>query len=74
MPPRLISQAGIWQYRDVPVKTCIMKIYTIEFMDKDYNDLMTKVVIFKNLKQVKSYAKEILANLCDNDIVTFRIY
>ena len=51
-----------------------MKIYTIEFMDKDYNDLMTKVVIFKNLKQVKSYAKEILANLCDNDIVTFRIY
>lgn len=55
-------------------KLAKMKIYTIEFMDKDYNDLMTKVVIFNNLKQVKAYAKEILANLCDNDIVTFRIY
>ena len=51
-----------------------MKKYTIEFMDNDYNGLMTKVVIFNNLKEAKAYAKEILANLCDNDIVTFRIY
>jgi hypothetical protein len=51
-----------------------MKTYTIAFMDNDYNDLVIKNKQFNNLKEAKSYAKEILANLCDNDIVTFRIY
>jgi hypothetical protein len=51
-----------------------MKNYTIAFMDNDYNDLIVKKVQFNNLKEAKAYAKEILANLCDNDIVTFRIY
>lgn len=51
-----------------------MKKYTIAFMDNDYNDLIIKNVQFNNLKEVKAYAKEILANLCDNEIVTFRIY
>ena len=51
-----------------------MKTYTIAFMDNDYNDLVIKNKQFNNLKEAKAYAKEILANLCDNDIVTFRIY
>ena len=51
-----------------------MKKYTIAFMDKDYNDHFEKVICFNNLKEAKAYAKEILANLCDNEIVTFRIY
>ena len=51
-----------------------MKIYTIEFMDNDYNDLIVKKVQFNNLKEAKAFAKVYLANLCDNDIVTFRIY
>jgi hypothetical protein len=51
-----------------------MKKYTIAFMDNDYNDLIIKNVQFNNLKEAKAYAKEILANLCDNEIVTFRIY
>ena len=51
-----------------------MKTYTIAFMDNDYNDLVIKNKQFNNLMEAKAYAKEILANLCDNDIVTFRIY
>ena len=51
-----------------------MKKYTIAFMDKDYNDHFEKVVYFNNLKEAKAYAKKILANLCDNDVVKFRIY
>lgn len=51
-----------------------MKKYTIAFMDKGYNDHFYKVVRFNNLKEATSYAKEILANLSDNEIVTFRIY
>lgn len=51
-----------------------MKTYTIAFMDKDYNDHYVKIVQFNNLKEAKAYAKEILANLCDNDVVTFKIY
>lgn len=51
-----------------------MKKYTIAFMDKDYNDHFEKVVRFNNLKEAKAYAKKILANLCDNDVVKFRIY
>ena len=51
-----------------------MKNYTIAFMDNDYNDLIIKKVQFNNLKEVKVFAKEILANLCDNDVTTFRIY
>jgi hypothetical protein len=51
-----------------------MKTYTIAFMDNDYNDLVIKNKQFNNLKEAKAYAKEILANLCDNEIVTFRIY
>lgn len=51
-----------------------MKTYTIAFMDKDYNDHFVKKVQFNNLKEAKAYAKEILANLCDNDVVTFKIY
>jgi hypothetical protein len=51
-----------------------MKKYTIEFMDNDYNGLMTKVVTFNNLKEAKAFAKVYLANLCDNDVKTFRIY
>jgi len=51
-----------------------MRVYTIAFMDNDYNDLVIKNKEFNNLKEAKAYAKEILANLCDNDITTFRIY
>lgn len=51
-----------------------MKVYTIAFMDNDYNDLVIKNKEFNNLKEAKAFAKEILANLCDNDITTFRIY
>ena len=51
-----------------------MKNYTIAFMDNDYNDLIIKKVQFNNLKEVKAFAKEILANLCDNDVTNFRIY
>lgn len=51
-----------------------MKKYTIAFMDNDYNDHFVKTVQFKNLKEAKVYAKEILANLCDNEVTTFRIY
>jgi len=51
-----------------------MKNYTIAFMDDNYNDLVIKNKQFNNKKEAKAYAKEILANLCDNDIVTFRIY
>jgi hypothetical protein len=75
MPPRLISQAGIWQYRDDPDKNLhTMKKYTIAFMDNDYNDLIVKKVQFNNLKEAKAFAKVYLANLCDNDVKTFRIY
>jgi hypothetical protein len=56
------------------LKLAKMKKYTIAFMDNDYNDLIIKNVQFNNLKEAKAYAKEILANLCDNEIVTFRIY
>ena len=51
-----------------------MKVYTIAFMDNDYNDLVIKNKEINNLKEAKAYAKEILANLCDNDITTFRIH
>jgi hypothetical protein len=51
-----------------------MKNYTIKFMDKDHNDLIIKTKPFNNKKEAMAYAKEFLANLCDNDIVTFRIY
>ncbi len=51
-----------------------MKKYTIAFMDNDYNDLIIKKVQFNNLKEAKAFAKVYLANLCDNDVKTFRIY
>jgi len=51
-----------------------MKNYTIAFMDNDYNDLIVKKVQFNNLKEAKAFAKVYLANLCDNDVKTFRIY
>ena len=51
-----------------------MKTYTIAFMDNDYNDLIIKKLEFNNLKEANKYAKEFLANLCDNDVTCFRIY
>jgi len=43
-------------------------------MDNDYNDLIIKKVQFSSIEEVREYGIKFLANLCDNDIVTFRVY
>ena len=50
------------------------KIYKIEFLDADNNEHFTKVKPFANKKEATLYAKLILANLCDNYVIKFKIY
>lgn len=50
-----------------------MKTYKIEFLDKNNNDHFTKVKQFNNKKEASEYAKLILANLCDNEVIKFKV-
>ena len=49
------------------------KIYKIEFLDSDNNEHFTKVKPFANKKEAKAYAKLILADLCDNEVIKFKV-
>jgi hypothetical protein len=49
------------------------KTYTIEFLDADNNEHFTKVKPFANKKEAKVYGKLILANLCDNEVIKFKV-
>lgn len=51
-----------------------MKTYRIEFLDADNNEHFTRVKAFANKKEAKAYAKLILANLCDNEVIKFKVY
>lgn len=49
------------------------KTYKIEFLDSDDNEHFTKVKPFANKKEATVYAKLILANLCDNEVIKFKV-
>lgn len=49
------------------------KTYRIEFLDADNNEHFTKVKPFANKKEATVYARLILANLSDNEVIKFKV-
>lgn len=49
------------------------KLFVISFLDADDNEHITKYKSFYNMSEAQEYAKNIFANLCDNDIVQYEI-
>lgn len=46
-----------------------MKAYKLSFQDKKSNEIFFKEVTASNIKEARSLAARMLAELCDNDVI-----